>query len=247
MWAALCLILFACPPVQDAYLELDSGALEAYRAGDPASAASLWGQALAQAPEGPERGRLCFNLGNAAYRQGEVVQAVAWYHSALRYLPRDRGVWANLEFARVEADLEPADRGDLADTIHRLLSSLVRAESEWLVAWALALLALTCAGEALRGGAGWRRAVWVNLGLTGLLSGPLLWHVVHDSRSMWMVIAEEGASAQSEPTPDAARVSSFPAGSIMERADELPEWVKLLDDSGRGLWVERSKVFALAR
>ena len=168
-------------PSQSPFAARDRLATKAYRAGDHVTAAALWQEALGLARTqelgDAERGRLLYNLGNAAYRQGDLLVAVAWYTAALRLTPRNPDLWANLELARSEVDLEPADRGDLAATLNRLLSSLTRPEAEWLVALALAVLALALGGEATRGGRLWRRLATGALGVTLLSSAPLFWHL----------------------------------------------------------------------
>mgnify|MGYP002527523895 CR=1 FL=1 len=232
---------------QDASSALDQSALTAYRDGDPATASALWTQVLEGATSDQERGRLCYNLGNTAYRRGKVVQAVAWYHAALRHTPRDGDLWANLEFCRAEAELGPADRGDLAHSFQRLLFSFTRGESEWLLAGALALLALAAAGEALRGGIRWRRLFLGALVFHVLAAGPLLWHLIHDGQSTWMVTALDGSAGHSEPSEEAKQLAHFEAGALLEELDRLPDWVKLADQEGRGLWVRAGDVFSLVR
>jgi len=243
----LTLIGLSSLPLQEASSSPDQSALVAYRLGNPAAASTLWHQALEDAASEQERGRLCYNLGNAAYRRGEVVEAVAWYHAALRYTPRDGDLWANLEFCRAEAELDPADRGDLVHTVQRLLSSLTRGESEWLWACALALLALAGAGEALRGGTLWRRLFLGALVAQLLCAGPLLWHLVHDGQDTWMVTALDGCAGHSEPSDEAKQLAQFEAGAVLEELDQLPDWVKLADPQGRGLWVRTRDAFSLVR
>ena len=243
----LTLIGLSSLPLQEAPRSLDQSALAAYRDGNPVAASTLWSQALETATSEQERGRLCYNLGNAAYRRGEVVQAVAWYHAALRYTPRDGDLWANLEFCRAEAVLDPADRGDLTDSFQRLLSSLTRGESEWLWACALVFLAVAATGESLRGSALWRRLFVGALMVQLFCAGPLLWHLVHDGQDTWMVTALDGCGGHSEPSDEAKQLAHFEAGAVLEELDQLPDWVKLADSQGRGLWVRTKDAFSLVR
>jgi len=234
-------------PLQEASSSLDQSALVAYREGNPAAASTLWIEALEAATSEQERGRLCYNLGNAAYRRDEVVQAVAWYHAALRYTPRDGDLWANLEFCRAEAELDPADRGDLVHSVQRLLRSLTRGESEWLWACALMLLALAGVGESLRGGAMWRRLFLGAFVVQLLCAGPLIWHLEHDGQNTWMITALEGGAGHSEPSDEAKQLAHLEAGLVLEELDQLPDWVKLADPQGRGLWVRTKDAFSLVR
>ncbi len=107
-------------------LGIDAEAVAAYRAGDLDTARSLWLELLEAEPRvvrGAERGRVLFNLGNLALRAQADLEAVGWYTASLRLRPRDADTWANLEFARLGTGLEPADRGDLKDTLARLFGA----------------------------------------------------------------------------------------------------------------------------
>lgn len=226
--------------------DLDQRAAEAYRAKDYATAAALWEEALPEA-EGPsERARLLYNLGNGAYRRERFLEAVGWYTAALRLTPRDADAWKNLELARSSAELEPADRGDLAATMTRLLSSLTRGEAEWLLFAALLGWAACLAGEALRGGRTWRRLCW--LGLVGLLvvAAPLGWHLWHAGERPLMVVQKGGTQGRSEPRGDATALRRLEAGDVVLWRDELPGWVGVRTDRG-DLWVRERTVFELER
>ncbi|MBL4770227.1 MAG: hypothetical protein JKY61_03555, partial [Planctomycetes bacterium] len=110
------LILMAwalCVPVLASSTEVeasDAGAT-VYRTGDYKQAQALWLGALEglEGQPGKERqvGQLCYNLGNAAYRAGESMQAIAWYTAARKHMPRDADLLANLKFVRGELALPP--------------------------------------------------------------------------------------------------------------------------------------------
>lgn len=124
-WFALACLAFAAR-AQGA----DAAATDAYRRGDFDAATRAWTQLLAdRSLPAAERARLCFNLGNAAFRDERPLEAVGWYEAALRLAPRDGDAWANVEHARSAAGLAPKDRGDLAATLSRLAYAPTRAES----------------------------------------------------------------------------------------------------------------------
>lgn len=225
--------------------ELDRRATAAYREQDYAAAEALWEDALERTAAPAERARLCYNLGNAAYRQGDALGAVAWYTASLQLRPRDGDAWKNLELARSQADLEPADRGDLAATTRRLLSSLTRSEAEWLLLVALLAWGVCLGGEALRGGRTWRRLA--GLGLLGVLvaAAPLAWHLTRPEEPL-MVVQEGGAPGRSEPRADAATLTRLAAGEVVRRRDALPGWVGVRAE-GEDLWVRAESVFDLER
>jgi len=233
----------------------DRAAVEAFRRGDFEAAQNLWTAALergegAGRPLPPaERGRLLYDVGNAAFRRGNVLEAVGWYTASLRERPRDADTWKNLEHARATAKLDPADRGDLAATGWRLVSSLTSAESEWLAllgafAWCALLVA-----EALRGGRLLRRLAFLGLLLNLATLAPWLYHRTHDGLDTVLVIeaSEHGADVRSEPRPDAVAVGNAAAGSEVERLDELPGWTKIALPGDASGWIESRAAFPLRR
>lgn len=226
-------------------------AVEAYRSGDFEGAISHWMLVLeqdkaARVLHANERARVLYNVGNSAFRQERLHEAVGWYTAALRYRPRDADTWTNLEFARSEAGLDPADRGDLSATIHRLLSSLTLAESEWLVLLALGIFLIPLVGEALRGGLLWRRLALCGLALVLISLVPWLSHLNRVDDPV-LVIRPKGVSVYSEPRPGATEVSRLDAGLIVEKVDSLPDWIEVRVPDGFEGWVSRDSVFPLRR
>lgn len=226
--------------------DLDLRATEAYRAKEYATAAALWEDALSEA-EGPgERARLLYNLGNGSYRRERYLEAVGWYTAALRHTPRDTATWKNLELARSKAELEPADRGDLASTFQRLVSALTLAEAQWLLLAGMIGWALCLAGEALRGGRTWRRVAWLGLLSACACAAPLIWHGLQGEGLPLMVQQAGGTQGRSEPRPDATSLTRLSPGEIVRWRDELPGWVAVEAD-GRRIWVRESALFELSR
>lgn len=241
-------LLSVCAPVQTnaaGPTQVDQDAVRAYREGDYATATSLWKQALEAVELPGERARIAYDLGNAAFREGQMLEAVGWYTASIRLAPRDADAWSNLELARTEAGLEPADRGDLASTTSRLLSSMTPAEAEWIVLGALALLALCLSFEALRGGALWRRTSLAAAVVVALALGPWLWSLQHSKRQPVMIVASDGAAARSEPRGDAKQIERIAVGTEVERLDRLPGWVKVRTTEGNEAWVRERAVFEL--
>jgi len=235
---------------------VDQAAIDAYRRGSYESAKGLWVAVLdagqdesGAALSSGERARILHDIGNATFRAGEPLEAVGWYTASLRLRPRDGDTWTNLEHARRTAKLEPADRGDLAATLWRLLTAVTPAESEWIALAGAALLAAMLAAEALRGGRVLRRLSLAATGLALASLAPWIVHRAREGRDTILVIAsdEAGTGVHSEPRPDAAVVASAAAGLELERLDELPGWVKVTAPDGRAGWIESRSAFALRR
>lgn len=249
MILASALLLLSASIPQDASARvaaIDTAAVEAYRSGDHVTAVQRWDELLRTAELAPrERSRLFYNAGNAAARDGAWHLAVGYYTEALEGTPRDGDLWANLEFARREAGLEPADRGDLAATLGRLLSAWTSGEARWIALGGVLLLAVALAHEALRGGRGGRVSAWIGLVLAVLASAPLARHELADESLRVFVTAERGVVLRSEPRATAQVLEHAEAGTYRRELDRLGQWVGVETTSGAKGWVPESGVFAL--
>ena len=249
----------------------DQAAIDAYRRGDLDGARSAWLSVLepardatgdapsreeARAQPSPsardtlsraERARVLYDLGNVAYRKKELLEAVGWYSAALRLSPRDGDIWWNLEHARSEAKLEPADRGDLSATLRRLVSALTLAESEWLVLCVVALWAAVLGAEALRGGRMWRRIALAGALVVLASLSPWIYNLARAARHPLLVIQDGKLPVKSEPRADAPAIAEVGAGSEVERLDALPDWTKIELENGVQGWVRQGALFDLDR
>jgi tetratricopeptide (TPR) repeat protein len=220
--------------------------VRAYAQADWAAAERAWRECLeSTGPGGPSRAQVLYDLGNAAYRQQRPLEAVAYFTASLRLAPRDRDAWHNLELARREAGLEPADRGDLAATARRLATSLTAAESGRLVLVLGGLLALAFVWEALRGGAPARASIAVAVVAVAAAGAQWTWLRSREARDLWLVCAREGAPLRSEPREAAATIARLAPASEVERVDELPGWLRVKDGASVG-WIESADAIAIA-
>ncbi len=236
-------MLCALSPQESA---VDAAAVDAFRAGQHEVALGLWNEAL-QAPElgVRERSRLLYNAGNAAARGDRWMVAVAYYTEALKGAPRDADLWSNLEYARREAGLEPADRGDLAATCWRLLTAWTEAEARWMLLFGTLLLILGFGYEALRGGRAGRAAVWSTLCVALLSSAPLLQLELEEVREEAVVVQDRGAALRSEPRSSAQVLEKAQAGTSLVVVDRLGDWVGVLTGDGQKGWVLAEGIFSL--
>ncbi len=227
----------------------DAAAIAAYRAGDFAAARAAWTELLAAEPRigGDERGRVLYDLGNLAFREGHTLEAVGWYSASLRLRPRDADTWANLEHARREAKLEPADRGDFRATLRRLVGAFTPGESRLLALFGLLAWAGTLAFEALRGGRAGRWSAIGGAAVALLFSAPWLHGAWTRVDRPALVVEDAKALVRSEPRTDAAVVAEAPAGDEVEVVDALPGWTKVRVADGTAGWVGANAVFELAR
>lgn len=251
LWLALvCMIALLAPSAHaTAQGDANERATAAYRGGDLETARTLWTELLAAGPSEAERARLTYDLGNVAFRAQKPLEAVGWYTASLRLRPRDDDTWANLEHARREAGLEPADRGDLSATARRLLEAPTAGESVVLALVSALVFGVFLAFEALRGGRTWRRLAW--LGAVCALAGfaPFLWQRASAERDPVLTIApkERALVVHSEPRADAAAIATLPPGERRERLDQLGDWTRIELDGGASGWARSNELFALHR
>ncbi len=226
----------------------DAGAV-AYRAGDYQQAQTLWraelDQLSGQASKGEQIGQLCYNLGNAAYRSKQGMQALAWYTAARRYLPRDEDLLANLKFVRGELALPPEHSSGLLATLSESLRSWTLPESKNMALVGVLLLLLALGYEALRGGKQGRTLALVGFSLCALLWLPFLRHTLAGDPPSHMVIAARGTNARSEPRPDAKSLLRLEPTATADRLDEWGEWTKLRAETGEEVWVTTKKVMPI--
>lgn len=228
----------------------DAKAIEAYRKGDLDTARTEWIAVLddaEHAPRGAERGRILYDLGNVAFRQGKPLEAVGWYTAAVRLRPRDSDTWANLEQARSAAKLEPADRGDLTATLQRIVRAFTPSEARWLALTGIVLLALGLVLEAVRGGRFGRVAAFAGVLAAIVLGIPCLDQHTRTNADPMIAIENDKAIVRSEPRDTAAVVGEVPAGEEIERRDELSDWTKVRLEGGVEGWTKKSSVFPLHR
>jgi len=225
---------------------VDTDAVEAYRAGLHADALARWDELLKATTLDPlERGRLLYNAGNAAARGGSWFEAVGYYNEALHVTPRDADLWANLEYARREAGLEPRDRGDLVSTLERGLSAWTIEEARWIALAGLLLLAAGLLFEALRGGRAGRSMAWSGLVIALLSALPLARHQLEDDSPTVFVVARNGLAVRSEPRSDAQVLERADPCTYRLELDRLSGWVGVETSGGAKGWVPEDGVLSL--
>jgi len=245
--ALLTLSAVPCLPSQADGL-VDAAAVEAYRAGEHELALERWDELLRSVElSSGERGRLLYNAGNAAARAGGWHRAVAYYTEALRETPRDSDLWANLEYARREAGMDPADRGDLGATLYRLLTAWTEAEARWLSLAGSLLLFAALLWEALRGGRVARTTAWVTAVIAALALLPLFWHGLLDDSAELYVVSEKGVALRSEPKRGAKVIERAEAGSRRRELDRLSGWVGVESSEGVKGWAPEEALLILPR
>lgn len=180
---------------------------------------------------------LFYNLGNAAYREGDKGAAILAYERALALEPGHPEAKANLGFLR---DATGA-RIPKPSWMGRALEWPAANEAAWLAAaaaWGLcfSVAPLVWKSRVARGPA---------LGCALLLawSGAVLaWQ--HNAGDPWIVTAEK-ASARTMPADNSPSLAPLPVGSHVQLILERGPWLNIqLPDGSRG-WISSSAVSVL--
>lgn len=227
--------------------ELFARAADSYRRGELEEAESVWKRVLRLPLAAADRARVCYDLGNVAWRDDRRGEAIGWYTAALRHDPRHSDAWANLEFARSEEGFDPADRGDLRSTVRLLVTRWYPGERRLFVLVGVALVGLAMIGETWRGGRFWLAGMFAALGLLVVLSVPWLAGLVRSDGDPLLVIRSSTVSLRSEPRLELPAVTTAAPGVVVERIDELPGWVRVETAAGEKGWLREDAVFSLSR
>jgi hypothetical protein len=214
-----------------------------YKAGRYADAAVRY-EALREA--GFRSGALYFNLGNAYLKAGDLGRAVLGYRRALRVLPRDPDVRANLRFAEEQLSGAAGVAAQPPPLWHRLLFPLAfRATAGELAGAASLVYALILLGLTVRLFArSWRpvlgRLAAVAAFLLAVLSASLGYRIVHDDLRTTAVVVERegtGVAVRFEPADDGTVHFRVPAGAVVEILAEREGWQQVARADGRRGWI----------
>lgn len=209
-----------------------------YRQGEFRKAAGRYEEVVSR---GVRNGYVFFNLGNAYFKAGETGRAILAYERALRLMPDDEDVLANLRFVNaVKEDKSPDEALNFATRIlssgYRLLSADVLAVSGSLCLFLLASAAVIRLLSASR------RSLWIGLlvlaGVGFCGSGALLTYRVYTESSVSeaIVIADE-VRGRSGPGDDYLLVFTIHEGTkvTIERMED--RWYLIRLPNGIGGWL----------
>jgi tetratricopeptide (TPR) repeat protein len=236
------LVLAALPAAQSSF----ERGVESYRRGDYAGARAAWRETLAEPLDELGRARVLFDLGNAHWRTGEALPAIACYSAAVRLDPRHAEAWQNLELARAKANLPPADAGDLGATLRRLLASLRPDERRALLFGALVLWSLVLVFEVRFGGAALRGSLIAASVALFLAAAPWAYGCLADERpaTLWAV-ASGGVPLRAEPLEERSPVGELAVLEEVVRIDALPGWVRIERKDGLRGWARADTLFSV--
>ena len=214
----------------------DANAL--YRQGKYNTAAIRYEEVVSR---GVRNGYVFFNLGNAYFKAGEIGKAILAYERALRLMPGDEDVLANLSFVNaLKEDRNPDEDVNLPT---RVLMSVYR----MLSANVLAVLCAICLFVSSAAAVFWlysssRRSLWIGLlvlaGLGFCGSGALLTYRVYaEASGSDAIVMVEEVQGRSGPGDDYLLVFEIHEGTKVAIQRVEDRWCLVRLPDGIGGWV----------
>ena len=181
-----------------------------------------------------------FNLGNAAYKAGQIGQAIAAYRFAERLTPRDQALRANLQFVRTKVYSDERRRVPAWKSIVRLGTP-----NEWTILCASLLwifFSIVAFGELV--GKRYAKTYGGTLGLLAL-SGVALAATIHDQRSSEAIVTANEATARLGPLDESQAAFELRDGAELRVLRSKDQWVQVRDAERRVGWVRRDSILLL--
>ncbi|MBK7259117.1 MAG: tetratricopeptide repeat protein [Ignavibacteriae bacterium] len=189
-------------------------------------------------------GEICFNLGNAYYKQGNMGKAILNFERALRFLPADDDVRHNLQLANLQIvdRIDPAPRlflWDWWDGIKDVFSLNAITWLTWLMvvfflgSVALILLARTYALRKSGLIASIATGVMVVMAVA-IFSGK----VIDANSNEEAVITAAIATAKNSPDAKSSDAFVIHAGLKVRISDSIGQWLRIRLVDGKVGWVE---------
>jgi len=196
--------------------------------------------------QGIRHGAVYYNLGNAYWKKGERGNAILYYERALRLLPRDEDVRANLSYAKGEIVAEGKIRTEAKGVLEKIaevftgkiaLRELVTVTVVFywiLIGFLLLWVALVAQRRALKP---WLTALftlWILLaGLTGLKE--------YDLARAAAVILQKEAVLRAGPGDDFQAQATLPEGLVVRIVRQSKGWIEVRLGDLQG-WVVQEAV-----
>ena len=183
-------------------------------------------------------GPILHNLGNCAYRRGQLAEAILWYRRALLRVPRDPETTFNLRLAEQRLSLDQPTQRPLVDELRAAADALTANE---LLAIVVLLLGSGLCGLVLapRSWRGWRR-LFLACVLLGVGLGVCLVHDRSTDALDGIVLAGQIA-VRPEPHDGVPSTLDLKAGELVRVLERSKRWLRIEHPRGGG-WTRRTGV-----
>ena len=236
------IMVLALSPVADASESLAglyNQGNERYREGDYEGAISAYEQVIAQ---GLQNGEVYYNLGNAYYKSDQLGRAILAYERALKLMPNDEDVLANLRFANARrVDKETSEDPNF---LTRMMFWVYHFWGINTLSVFVCVFVFGIAGSLV----GWlflplKRIIWVVLLVVlggGLVtSGGLLALKVQKRGEVTAIVLNAEAFGRSGPGDDFLQVFVLHEGTKVFVERREGNWFLVRLSNGVGGWVKR--------
>lgn len=192
------------------------------------------------ASAGTQSSSVWFNLGNAAYKSGQIGRAIAAYRMAERQEPRDDALRANLQFVRTKVYSDERTRLPVWVNAIRLATL-----NEWTLLTASVLcvfFGILAYGELLQKRYPKTAATFLVL---FVLSAVALGWAFRDQTISQAVVTVKEATARFGPLDESQGAFQLRDGAELTVLAIKGEWVEVRDAEKRAGWIRRDAVAVL--
>lgn len=184
---------------------------------------------------------LWFNLGNAAYKTGNLGESIRYYRRALELTPRDPDFKANLAFVRSEVRKATGENAAARVSAIEILSldewTLIAAGSLWV--WCVIMI--------LRERAPQRRDSWrrpaILTGLAFLVAASCLgWVTSRTLSNREAVVVASQATVRFGPLAESQESFRVQDGEEVTILDRKGEWVRIQTGADRVGWIQADQI-----
>lgn len=186
--------------------------------------------------------QLCFNLGNACFRAGQLGKAILYYEKALSLCPTDEAILTNLELVRSELT-DQIDHSTAPEWWDWFLNP------QWIMrsnAWAITFASLFWVGLGLfwyrlqrkPAQVWWSWATWSisGLALVTLIGATLSYW--HDYQNPSGVILSKETTLRIGPEKASPAIRKLHEGTKVAYLDKIGDWDKVRLANGQEGWLE---------
>lgn len=208
-----------------------------YAEGRYAEAIAAYQEILAA---GVESGPLYFNLGNAHFKLGDRGQAILQYERALRAMPGDPDVQANLTYARSLTGAEACDPPFWERWLFPFSERMTGYALAWLVSMTFSLSGAAFAAFRLlpQHPRGWLRVATASAVLTLVALGSVIHQrLTADPRFQAVLTAASATPARFQPATDGTEHFVLKPGARLRVVDERDSWAQVERCDGRRGWI----------
>ena len=187
-----------------------------------------------------ESGEVCFNLGNAYYKLGQIGPAMLYYEKARKYLEGDPGLEQNIKLAQLKIVDEIEEIPKLFfEEWWSVLTHMVSIRTMlWLTLACFTFLVALIIGLLLKNYRILYRLVWTFSIVFVLLFTVTAGQIYEFETSRFGIILAQKISVQSEPGLSGTEVFILHEGTRVKVNREFNDWLEITIADGKTGWMQ---------